>query len=110
MVEADIEVDFKAPLDYKETPMVKKASHFVIDEQEEAKKKVKELEQKFVRIDGKALTEKQKNELLHKELDKQKKEEDFDPRKHRLKHGIRNYDKALGNTNAFDGKKGIKLN
>lgn len=40
VVEADIEVDFKAPLDYKEVPMVKKDSHFVIDEEEEAKKKI----------------------------------------------------------------------
>ncbi len=63
-----------------------------------------------MRLDGKQLTEKQKQDLLKKELDKQKKEEDFDPRKHRLKHGIRNYDKVLGNSNAFDGKKGIKLN
>lgn len=58
MVEADIEVDFKAPLDYKEVPMVKKSSHLVIDEEEEARKKLKELETKFKRLDGKALTEK----------------------------------------------------
>jgi hypothetical protein len=38
-----------------------------------------------------------------------KSEEDFDPRKHRLKHGIRNYDKALGNTKGFEGMKGFKL-
>jgi len=69
-VEADIEVDFKAPLDYKEMPIVKKKdSHFVIDEEEEARKKLKELETKFVRLDGKALTEKQKKELLQKEMD-----------------------------------------
>jgi len=58
VVEADIEVDFKAPLDYKEVPLLKKKSHFVIDEEEEAAKKIKELETKFVRLDGKALTEK----------------------------------------------------
>ena len=39
-----------------------------------------------------------------------KTDEDFDPRKHRLKHGIRNYDKALGNTKGFDTMKGgVKL-
>ena len=37
---------------------MKKASHFVIDEQEEAAKKIKALETKFMRLDGKALTEK----------------------------------------------------
>jgi len=67
VVEADIEVEFKAPLDYKEVPMVKKDSHFKIDEQEENDKKLKELESKFVRLDGKALTEKQKKELLEKD-------------------------------------------
>ena len=67
MVEADIEVEFKAPLDYKEVPLVKKDSHFKISEEEENKKKLKELESKFVRLDGKALTEKQKKELLEKE-------------------------------------------
>jgi hypothetical protein len=36
-VEADIEVDFKAPLDYKEVPLVKKDSHFSIHEEEKAK-------------------------------------------------------------------------
>lgn len=30
----------------------------MIDEEEEAQKKIKELESKFVRLDGKALTEK----------------------------------------------------
>ncbi len=44
-----------------------------------------------MRLDGKALTDKQKTELLKKHDDEKKKEEDFDPRKHRLVHGIRNY-------------------
>lgn len=72
---------------------------------------MQELETKFVRLDGKALTEKQKQELLKKELDKlEKKEEDFDPRKHRLKHGIRNYGgAAVEKSSLFEGKKGISL-
>lgn len=54
---------------------------------------MRELEAKFKRLDGKALTEKQREELVKKELDAIKKnDEDFDPRRHRLKHGIRNYD------------------
>lgn len=58
MVEADIEVEFKAPLDYKEVPLVKKPSHFSIEKENENNKKIKELESKFVRLDGKALTDK----------------------------------------------------
>ena len=65
------------------------------------------MESKLVRLDGKALTEKQRQELIKKEMDALKKEEeDFDPRKHRLKHGIRNYDKTA--FSAFEGKKGVK--
>lgn len=67
VVEADIEVEFKAPLDYKEVPLVKKQSHFSIDDEKDKNEKLKELESKFVRLDGKALTEKQKQELLKKE-------------------------------------------
>ena len=85
-----------------------------IDEEQalkaEALKKVKEMEAKFKRLDGKQLSEKQREELIKKELDAMTKtDEDFDPRKHRLKHGIRNYDKALGNTKGFEGMKGIML-
>lgn len=70
MVEADIEVDFREPLDYKElqakklaTPALqKRSSQFHIEEEKqlkaEAEKKVKELEAKFKRLDGKALTDK----------------------------------------------------
>jgi hypothetical protein len=44
---------------------------------------------------------------VQKELDAIKKsDEDFDPRKHKLKHGIRNYDQIAGTTNAFEGMKG----
>lgn len=48
---------------------------------------------------------------MKKELEKiegAKKEEDFDPRKHRLKHGIRNYNK-VEKSSLFEGKKGISL-
>lgn len=38
-----------------------------------------------------------------------KEEDDFDPRRHRLKHGIRNYDRGAGAATAFEGKKGFKL-
>eukprot|EP00349_Pseudokeronopsis_sp_Brazil_P010605 CAMPEP_0202977560 /NCGR_PEP_ID=MMETSP1396-20130829/84315_1 /ASSEMBLY_ACC=CAM_ASM_000872 /TAXON_ID= /ORGANISM="Pseudokeronopsis sp., Strain Brazil" /LENGTH=189 /DNA_ID=CAMNT_0049716317 /DNA_START=538 /DNA_END=1104 /DNA_ORIENTATION=+ len=55
VVEADIEVDFRPPHDYKEIPMTKKDSHFVIDEEEEKLAKIRELEKKHVRLDGKGL-------------------------------------------------------
>ena len=58
VIEADVEVDFKPPLDYKEVPMTKNNSKFIIDEEAETVKKIKELESKFVRLDGKALTDK----------------------------------------------------
>lgn len=85
--------------------MTKKNSKFQIDEEAETLKKVQELEAKHVRLDGKALTDKQKQELLKKEAESKKKEEDFDPRKHRLVHGIRNYNNEK---NKFEGK-GIKM-
>jgi hypothetical protein len=51
--------------------------------------------------------------MVKKELDSLKKkvdEEDFDPRKHRLKHGIRNYDKGSTGSSYFkDMKAGVKL-
>lgn len=66
---------------------------------------MKEFAEKYKRIDGKLLTEKQKLDLL-KDLETDKKdEEDFDPRKHRLRHGIRNYKIEA---NQFTGT-GVKL-
>ena len=71
VVEADIEVDFSEPLDYKEvqarqmaTPAaagVNKQKLRIDEEQvlkEEAIKKVKEMEAKFKRLDGKQLNDK----------------------------------------------------
>lgn len=83
VVEADIEVDFKQPLDYKEVPLKKNNSKFQIENEAE-KKKLDDLEKKHMRLDGKSLTDKQRQMLLTKDEEKQKKNEDFDPRKHRL--------------------------
>ena len=67
---------------------------------------------KHARIDGKQLTEKQKRELLAKEKAKQQEENpDFDPRKHKLVHGIRNYrekGQAAFEQGAFEGQ-GVKI-
>ena len=114
-----MEVEFKAPLDYKEIPLQKKQSHFAIEneeekQREEAKRKVEqELSGKFKRLDGKQLTQKQKEDLIKQELEKiqvARKDEDFDPRKHRLKHGIRNYGNLDKTTNFQAMKGGVKLN
>lgn len=122
VVEADIEVDFREPLDYKALheqqlttpPLQKKGSKLAIPEEqllaEEARKKALEKAKGLRRLDGKELTEKQIQEMVKKELATMKRDDDdFDPRKHRLKHGIRNYDKAIGNAAAkFEGK-GVKV-
>ena len=78
----------------------------------EDEKILAQLEQKHKRIDGKALTQKQKRDLLEKHKAAQKAENpDFDPRKHRLKHGIRNYveeGQTQHELGAFEGK-GVKI-
>ena len=108
VVEADIEVDFKQPLDYKEVPLKKNNSKFHIDNEED-KKKMADLEKKHVRLDGKSLTDKQKKQLLSQDQEKQKLNDDFDPRKHRLQHGIRNY-QGYGKDSAFlHTGKGVSL-
>lgn len=77
MIEADLNVEFKTPKDYKEAPkMVKKTSKLVVDE---TKMKELNLDEKFTRIDGKKLTKKQK-ELLYKKVHEDNKEEGYNPR------------------------------
>ena len=47
---------------------------------------------KYTRIDGKELSQKQKREIIQQMKEKEKAENpEFDPRRHRLTHGIRNY-------------------
>jgi hypothetical protein len=41
---------------------------------------MKEIDEKFVRLDGKAITKKQKDQLIQKMEENVKREEDFDPR------------------------------
>lgn len=92
VVEADLNVEFKQPKDYKEAPKAStKTSKLVVDEQ-----KLKELkfDEKFTRIDGKKLTKKQKEKLL-KKVHEEEKDSDYNPREHRLKHGIKNYDERM---------------
>lgn len=66
------------------------------------------MEGKYVRLDGKKLTDQQKVNLLNQAKEEEKKENpDFDPRKHRITHGIRGYlepgQKAFS-AGAFEGK------
>ncbi len=107
VVEADLNVEFKTPLDYKEIPKAetKKTSKLIVDE-----KKIKEMkyDEKFTRIDGKNLSKKQKEKLFNKAQEKSK-EEGYDPREHRLKFGIKNYDERMRKRREDLKKKG-KLN
>lgn len=48
----------------------------------------------YKRLDGKKLNKKQIDVLLKEFEEAKKRELEFDPRKHRLTHGIRNYDKT----------------
>ena len=100
VVEADIEVDFREPLDYKEvcakkmaTVPVNTPNQFQINNEKKLRDEALKKINSYQRLDGKALSEKQKEELIQKEIATLKKDdEDFDPRQHKLKHGIRNYD------------------
>ena len=102
IVEADINLEFKEPKDYKEVPL--KKTHSKIKAEEEKKAEEKNYGETFVRIDGKKLTKKQIAKLYKKEneeLEKKKEIERFDPRIHRLKHGIRSW--KVGD-HAFESK------
>ena len=82
------------PKDYVEPPKIQKQTS--VQRRDAEDKKDQELlasvKDKYQRIDGKELTAKQQRDIITK-LKKQKMEEnpEFDPRKHRLTHGIRNY-------------------
>ena len=94
VVEADLNVEFKAPKDYishELTHKVNKKSKLVIDEN---KIKEKNFDDKFTRIDGKKLTKKQK-EKLYKKIHEEEKEAGYNPRTCRLKHGIKDYDERM---------------
>lgn len=71
---------------------------------------IQSFEKKFTRLDGKKMTEKQKKELLAAEKAKDIREDQFDPRKHRIPHGIRGYQKKVQGQNFSDIKgKGVSL-
>lgn len=96
-IETNIKVEFEAALDAPPSPKMEKQSSVnrkaaAAEEEEKDKKLLQELLAKHSRIDGKELTEKQKRNLLEQAKAKEKSENpEFDPRKHRLVHGIRKY-------------------
>ena len=86
-------MDFDTPLDYVEPARPQaaasglaaaKASNEQIMEQ-----KKQEIMKMYKRLDGKKLNSKQIEVLLKEFEEARKRELEFDPRKHRLKHGIR---------------------
>ena len=69
-------------------------------------KKKEEIMKMYKRLDGKTLNSKQVDHLLKEYEEARKRELEFDPRQHRLKHGIR--DQQTNGINAFGGQ-GVKL-
>lgn len=61
----------------------------------------------YKRSDGTNPSDEQVDELMKEYEEARKRELEFDPRKHRLKHGIRNYG---GSTNQSFKGKGVILN
>jgi len=107
LTNVDVQVDFDTPLDYKEEEpkLTKNTSHLVVNNEDkklnenEIKEKIQD--EKFkgncFRVDGKKITENQAKNIESFKMQK-KAEEVYDPRKHRIVHGLRN------NFIAFAGK------
>ena len=93
VVEADLKVDFKPPLDYVEPKYIPRAPK--AEEKEELKyqegiKQVDSFNTKFpgkgARLDGKSITKKQQLSLISEFMEEQ--EKPYDPRQFRLEKGI----------------------
>lgn len=116
VIETNINLDFDQPLDYvepapKRQGQVQAGSEGVTqtkqnNDKAELEEKRKEIMRMYKRLDGKALNEKQVQKLLQEYEEAKKREQEFDPRKHRLKHGIKNYVASIDDK--FKGK-GVKL-
>lgn len=70
------------------------------------KQKKEEIMKMYKRLDGKQLNSKQVDHLVKEYEEARKRELEFDPRKHRLKHGIRQ--PTTHGAIMFNGK-GVKL-
>lgn len=96
-VDTNIELDFDQPKDYVEPPKLKKQTtqDRRAQEEEQDAARLAAVQSKYTRIDGKELSLKQKREILEKiKADERAENPEFDPRKHRLVHGIRNFVEA----------------
>lgn len=97
LTNVDIEVDFETPIDYVEPPKIQKKVSNVVMNEEKAALTEKDLLEKIqcekfkgncIRVDGKKINEKQA--LSIESFVKRKNVEDtYDPRKHRITHGLR---------------------
>ena len=112
IIEADINLDFDAPLDYVEPvryptsgAMGQKKDDTAAIESAMMEAKKEEMKKRYKITDGKPLNKKQIESLLKEFEEARKRELEFDPRQHRLKHGIRI---PKEEANAFSGK-GIRL-
>ncbi|CAD8067362.1 unnamed protein product [Paramecium primaurelia] len=108
--EADIEIDFLKPLDFNDAPpnLVKKSSSLVQQEELQAQKQQTVFTGTGVRIDGKPL-----NTQMRKPSEDVKTVEPYDPRKQKLKNGLKQTQEAtqfvgssikLGNTGTQNKK------
>lgn len=95
LTNVDVEVDFDTPLDYKEElpELNKKSSSLVMNEdkkltESELRDKIQcdKFKGNCFRLDGKSITQNQVKNVSQKNKPK---EEIYDPRKHRIEHGIR---------------------
>eukprot|EP00340_Litonotus_pictus_P004288 CAMPEP_0170514552 /NCGR_PEP_ID=MMETSP0209-20121228/1132_1 /TAXON_ID=665100 ORGANISM="Litonotus pictus, Strain P1" /NCGR_SAMPLE_ID=MMETSP0209 /ASSEMBLY_ACC=CAM_ASM_000301 /LENGTH=162 /DNA_ID=CAMNT_0010798693 /DNA_START=384 /DNA_END=872 /DNA_ORIENTATION=+ len=114
LTNVDVTVDFDTPLDYKEEEEKMKKQQQVAKQVMNKDKKLTETEIiekiqdiKFKgsgsRVDGKKITENQAKNI--EEKNKKKEEEDsYDPRKHRIVHGVRNSFTAFKGTGTKVGK------
>ena len=95
VIEADVNVDFDVPLDYVEPSRPQAAASGMgaqVSNEQIMEAKKQEIMKMYKRLDGKKLNSKQIDVLLKEYEEARKRELEFDPRQHRLKHGIRNFD------------------
>jgi ubiquitin fusion degradation protein 1 len=112
LTNVDVTVDFDTPVDYVEEDykMKKQDSNLTMNKDEKKQITPEEMKTKIqndkfqgncIRVDGKNITEKQLKKIENQDKKKDL-EESYDPRKHRIVHGVRN------NFIAFKGH-GVKI-
>jgi len=97
LIEADIEVEFAQPLDYEETSKVPNLAHLSsvkLNEEEEKKAATGLFKGKAIRINGLAVDP---SKLSESRKASATIPDEWDPRKHRLTHGLRNTNNYMMN-------------